>query len=455
VFPPAAAVRFNPERTLGQALGQGEKLDMARKINRLNALSAKRLKKFGRHADGDGLYLSISSNGGRRWTFLYRWHGKPTELGFGSARVVTLAKARELATAARAMLQEGVNPKGARAAAVGATFGECADRYIEDMRPAWRSTKHASQWQTTVMGRVADKTSKTGWRAAEVDYCASLRRLPVDKIATDDVLSVLRPLWNTKPETASRVRGRIENVLDAAKARGLRAGDNPARWRGHLDQLLPRRQRIAQPHYAAMAYDEVPSFMGDLQARESVAARCLEFCILTAARSGEALGVTWAELDLDRGIWTVPAGRMKAGQEHRVPLSDRALAIVRALHEVRRGEHVFPGQGTRARISLGARALGGILERMKIEGATPHGFRSSFRDWAAEQTSFPSDVCEMALAHVIANKVEAAYCRGDLFEKRRELMAAWERYCTGKAGKIVQFAGREVLAIGGYGYNLK
>jgi len=394
---------------------------MARKINRLNARAVATITKSGRHADGGGLYLSISPNGGRRWVFLYRWHGKPTEIGFGSARDVTLARARELAGQARGKLAEGINPKDARRSSVGATFGECADRLIEAMRPAWRNGKHAAQWEMTLR-----------------DYAAPLRRLPVDKITTDDVLLVLKLLWNDKPETASRLRGRIERVLDAAKAQGLRNGENPARWRGHLDQLLPKRQRLTRGHHAAMSYAEVPAFMSALQARQATAALALEFAILTAARSGEVLGARWDEFDLDRAVWTIPGTRMKAGREHRVPLLRRALKIPKAMHEARSGDFVFPGH--KPGRPLSAMALEMVLRRMKIEDATVHGFRSAFRDWAAECTNFPNEVCEAALAHVIENKVEAAYRRGDLFDKRRKLMEAWAAYCaTPKAGNIVAF----------------
>src|ERR1700731_520827 len=260
---------------------------MARKINRLNARAVATIMKLGRHADGGGLYLSISPNGGRRWGFLYRWHGKHTEIGFGSARDVTLLRARELAGQARAKLAENINPKHARKPTNGATFGECADRVIEAMRPSWRNGKHAAQWEMTLR-----------------DYAAPLRRLPVDKITTDDVLSVLKPMWNDKPETASRLRGRIERVLDAARAQGLRSGENPARWRGHLDQLLPKRQRLTRGHYAAMSYADVPTFAASLQSREATAARALEFAILTAARSGEVFGARWDEFDLKRAVWT-------------------------------------------------------------------------------------------------------------------------------------------------------
>jgi integrase len=260
------------------------------------------------------------------------------------------------------------------------------------------------------------------------EYAAPLRRLPVDKITTDDVLSVLKPLWNEKPETASRLRGRIERVLDAAKAQGLRAGENPARWRGHLDQLLPKRQRLTRGHHAAMSYAEMPAFMDDLRARQSTAARALEFAILTAARSGEVLGLRWEEIDLDRAVWTVPANRMKAGREHRVPLSRPALKLLKAMHEGCDGKFVFPGQKPGKPLSV--MALEMVLRRMKVEAVTVHGFRSAFRDWAAERTNFSNEVCEAALAHVIENKAEAAYRRGDLFDKRRKLMDAWATHCA-------------------------
>jgi integrase len=394
---------------------------MARKINRLNARAVSTITKRGRHADGGGLYLSISPNGGRRWVFLYRWHGKPTEIGFGSARDVKLARARELASLARAKLAESINPKDATRPSAGATFGECADRVIEAMRPSWRNAKHAAQWEMTLR-----------------NYAAPLRLLPADKITTDDVLSVLKPLWNDKSETASRVRARIERVLDAAKAQGLRSGENPARWRGHLDQLLPKRQRLTRGHHTAMSYADVPGFMADLQSRHATAALALEFAVLTAARSGEVLGARWDELDLASSVWTVPAHRMKAGYEHRVPLSRRALKIVKTLHETRDGDFVFLGQ--KPGKSLSVMALEMVLRRMKVDAVTVHGFRSSFRDWAAECTNFTNEVCEAALAHVIKNKAEAAYRRGDLFDKRRKLMEAWAVYCaTPKAAKIVAF----------------
>jgi integrase len=389
---------------------------MARKINRLTARAVATITKHGRHADGGGLYLSVSPNGGRRWVFLFRWHGKPTEIGFGSARDVPLGRARELASLARALLAQGRNPKEARNQAASATFGDCADRVITTMRSSWRSRKHAAECERS-MGHSA----------------ARLRHLPVDKITTDDVLSVLKPLWIAKPETASRLRGRIERVLDAAKAEGLRAGENPARWRGHLNQLLPKPAQLTRGHHAAMPHGRLPAFIGGLRARESTAAMALEFTILTAARSGEVLGARWNELDLAHALWTIPAGRMKAGREHRVPLSPRAVAIAQAMHEGGRGrpadgEYVFPGQKPGRPMS--AMALTNVLRRMRITDVTVHGFRSAFRDWAAECTHAAHEVCEAALAHVVGNKVVAAYWRTDLFDKRRQLMDAWAIYCT-------------------------
>ena len=390
---------------------------MARGINKLTARTVETLDKPGRYSDGGNLYLSISVNGGKRWTFLYRWQGKPREMGLGSASRggVPLAKAREKAAAARALLHDGINPleeKRAtdRATLAVPTFGAFADQYVEAMKPSWRNAKHAAQWAMTLE-----------------QYAEPIRDRPINTIDTEAVLEVLKPLWQRVPETAERLRGRIENVLHAARVRGYRSGENPATWRGHLDQFLPKRQRLTRGHHAAMAYDKVPEFMVKLRARESLASLALEFAILTACRTGEVLGARWDEFDLEKVEWTIPASRMKAGKPHRVPLSARALAIIEALHETRDGDFVFPGG--RAGKPLSSMAMAMQLRRMKVDGITVHGFRSAFRDWAAETTSFPHEVCEMALAHVIANKAEAAYRRGDLFDRRRKLMEAWTSYC--------------------------
>jgi integrase len=259
-------------------------------------------------------------------------------------------------------------------------------------------------------------------------YAAPLRPMLVNEIATDDVLSVLKPVWNNKPETASRLRGRIERVLDAAKAQGLRSGENPARWRGHLNQLLPKRPWLTRSHHAAMSYGDVPSFVCNLQSYPGITAPALEFIILTAVRAGEALGAHWEEFDLERAVWTVPALRTKIGRDHRVPLSRPVLRIIKAMQEVRSGDFVFPGRKLGKHLTV-RRPLA-LLRQMNVEDATVHGFRSSFRDWVAECTHYSNEVAEMALAHAVEDKTEAAYRRGDLFEKRRKLMDAWASYCT-------------------------
>jgi integrase len=392
---------------------------LARTTNKLSARGAETTVKPGRHSDGGGLYLFISPGDRRRWIFRYARAGKTVEMGLGPAGKgrVPLATARELAAEARRVLTAGGNPLDAkrsasRASATALSFGAVADGYVELMRPSWRNAKHAWQWQTTL-----------------TSFAGPIRHLNVDRVGTEDVLSVLKPIWQQKPETAQRLRGRIERVLDHAKARGLRSGENPARWRGHLDLLLPKRQRLSRGHHPALAYDSVPAFVTDLRTRDAVAARLLEFTIVTAARSGEARGARWDEFDFDKALWTVPASRMKAGREHRVPLSGRALEIVTDMLRIRSREYVFPGRNGRP---LSDMAMLKLLQRMGHSEITVHGFRSAFRDWAAETTGFPHEVCEMALAHTVTSKVEAAYRRGDLFEKRRGLMESWAAYCGQK-----------------------
>lgn len=288
------------------------------------------------------------------------------------------------------------------------TFGEAADAFIKGMSASWRNEKHQAQWEMTL--RV---------------YCESIRRKRVSDISTDDVLGILQPIWGTKPETASRLRGRIERVLDFAKARGLREGENPARWRGHLNLILPRRQKLTRGHHKAMPFKGLPSFMQRLRLSNGVSARALEFLILTAARSGEVLGMRWDEVDIDEMVWTVPAHRMKGAREHRVPLSPRAMEILGEMRDTRVSEYVFPGFKRDRPLSV--MALEMILRRMQID-ATVHGFRSAFRDWVGERTDFPREIAEAALAHLVGDEVERAYRRGDALEKRRELMAAWAIY---------------------------
>jgi integrase len=382
-----------------------------RTLNRFSAKEAQRIKTPGRHSDGGGLYLAIDDSGRRRWVFMYARRGRRVELGLGGGRDLSLATARTQAAALRAMLANGEDPKAARAKDdTVRTFGEAADAYIEAMKSSWRNDKHAAQWTMTL-----------------TKYAEPIRSRPVDEITTQDVLDVLQPLWKRAPVTAKRLQGRIENVLDAAKAKGQRSGENPARWRGHLDQLLPKRTRLAWSHHAALPYDELPNFMTELRERPAVAARALEFTILNASRTGEVLGATWNEIDLDKKIWGIPAVRMKAAREHRVPLSPHGMKIIETMRKLGSQGYVFPG--AKPEVPMSSMAMAMLLRRMKAD-ITVHGFRSTFRDWASEITGFSHEVCEMALAHTIANKAEAAYRRGDLLEKRRKLMEAWAGYCT-------------------------
>jgi integrase len=378
--------------------------------------------KPGKYSDGGNLYLIVSETGTRKWVLRFTWRGKAKEMGLGGAGSVPLADAREKAATARRQIAQGLNPIDERKRDGGIpTFGEMADDVRETLSAGFRNKKHQAQWKSTLE-----------------TYAAPLRAKPVDTIATDDVLAVLKPIWTTKAETASRVRGRIEKILDAAKAKSFRDGENPARWRGHLDHLLPRPLKLARGHHAAMPYEDVATFIAKLRQREATSALALELCILTAARSGEILGTQWSEIDLDKTIWTVPANRMKAGREHRVPLSPRAVAILRQLEKLKTGEFVFPGQARNKPLSSMAMEM--ILRRMKIQDATVHGFRSSFRDWAGNASNFPRELIETALAHVIGDKAEQAYRRSDALEKRRKLMNAWAAYCMApERGKVVAF----------------
>ncbi|MGE0235879.1 tyrosine-type recombinase/integrase [Methylocystis sp.] len=379
--------------------------------------------KPGRYGDGGGLWLVVSPTGARKWVYRFTWQARVTEMGLGSADLVSLAEARAKAGDARKTLANRCNPikarrEAAKASAGKPTFGEVADGLIATKQSEWRNEKHRAQWRMTLE-----------------TYAAPLRSRPVDQIDTEAVLAVLKPIWFEKPETASRLRGRIEAVLDAAKAQGHRTGENPAAWRGHLLHLLPTRQKLSRGHHAAMAYDDVPAFVARLRERDALAAMALELCILTATRSGEVLGARWSEIDLKAKVWTVPAGRTKAAREHRIPLSGRALAIFETLANARTGDFVFPGQ--REGKPLSNMAMEMVLRRMGVESVTVHGFRSAFRDWAGNETHFPREVAEAALAHVIGDKAEQAYRRSDALEKRRELMTAWSNHCEPKDGSNV------------------
>ena len=393
---------------------------MARDVGRLSARTVETRKKPGYYSDGGGLYLKVSGGAGRSWVFRYRVAGKLREMGLGSEHSISLADARQAAAECRKLRLRGSDPievrrqerTQAKLGAASMTFRQCAERYIAAHQAGWRNAKHTSQWRNTL-----------------ATYAFPVfGDLPVQAIDVGLVMKVVEPLWPTKTETASRLRGRIENVLDWALARGYRQGDNPARWRGHLDNLLPRRSRVQKvEHHAALSYDEVGAFIEVLRRQEGVAAMALEFCILTATRTSETIGARWQEVDLGEAVWMIPADRIKAGKEHRVPLSKPAVAILQKLAVARSSDFVFPG-GKPGR-PLPNMALLALLRRMERPDLTVHGFRSAFRDWAAERTNFPREVCEMALAHTIGDKVEAAYRRGDLFSKRRQLMEAWARYC--------------------------
>lgn len=398
---------------------------MARTINCLSHRKVETLKKPGMHSDGGGLYLQVTegSDGAPRksWLFRYAVAGRERQMGLGPLSDVPLAEARNRATAARELRREGKDPiverEAARAtASLAATkvmsFDDCATAYIAAHRAGWRNVKHASQWTNTI-----------------ATYCSPVfGKLPVQLVDVGLVMKVVEPLWISKPETAGRLRGRIERILDWAKVRGYRDGENPARWRGHIDQLLPARGKVARvKHHAALPYSELPVFMAQLKDRDAVAARALEFAILTAARTGEVIGAKWDELDLIERVWSIPAERMKGGREHRVPLSGAAMEIVQHMSTIRQNDHVFPGD---RRDALSNMALLMLLRRMERTDITAHGFRSTFRDWVEEQTDSPRAVAEMALSHAIGSAVEAAYRRGDLLEKRRPLMKRWAEYCT-------------------------
>jgi integrase len=408
---------------------------MVRTTNRLSSLVIGRAKRIGYYADGGGLYLQVAGGAAKSWIFRFALRGKAREMGLGSAADMPLAEARERAGECRRLLRDGIDPieqrKVERARAILAdakalTFKACGEAYIISHRPGWKNAKHAEQWTSTL---------------ATYAYPV-FGALPVQAVDVGLVMKVVEPIWTVKPETASRVRGRIESVLDWATVRGYRQGDNPARWRGALQSLLPARSKVRKVvHHVALPYAQAGAFTAALQAQDGTASRALEFLVLTATRTSETIGARWAEIDLDESTWTIPAGRIKAAKEHRVPLSTPAVALLKGLRQTTTGEFVFPG--AKAGKPLSNMAMAAALKRMGRDDITVHGFRSTFRDWAAEQTNYPREVAEMALAHAVGDKVEAAYRRGDLFEKRRRLMAEWARYCdtVGKAGKVVPIRG--------------
>ena len=411
---------------------------MARPLHRLTARKVETAKAPGMYCDGGSLYMRIAPGGSKQYVFRYIRNGKLHDMGIGPTHTLSLAEARERATEARKLLLDGVDPlasKRAHFAALRAaeakdvTFADCVKGFIKDNEASWSNAKHRREWETSL-----------------IKYAFPvLGSLPVAAIDTPLVLRVLKPIWGTIPESASRLRGRIENVLGWATVHHYRSGDNPARWTGLLEHALPAVQK--GEHHAAMPYAEVPAFMAKLRQQTSVPARCLELIILTGVRLDEAREATWDEVDLDNRIWTIPRERMKKGdREHKVPLSAAALAVLREMHAIRHSDYVFPG--AYAGKPIGRNMPLRLLNSLTGNGATVHGFRSSFRDWAAERTSFAREVAEMALAHAIPSAVEAAYRRGDLFEKRRRLMDAWAEFCgkPSASGQVLGIGRREQRA---------
>jgi integrase len=397
---------------------------MQRMIGRLTALKVDKAKRPGMYADGGGLYLRVTHSGTKNWVFRFMLNGRPRWMGVGPLHTIGLAEARNRAAGFRLQRHDGVDPierrraerlQGRLDAAKAMTFKESAALYVASHRAGWRNPKHAAQWQAT-LATYAEPV---------------MGGLSVQAIDTALVLKVLEPIWTVKPETAGRVRGRMESILDWAKVRGYRAGENPARWRGHLDKLLPARSKVQRvEHHAALPYAELPGFLVSLREQQGIAARALEFAIMTAARTGEVIGARFGEMDLLDKTWTLPAARMKSGREHRVPLSPRALAILKEMQVHRHADDAFVFPGAKRGRPLSNMTFLMLLRRMGRSNATTHGFRSSFRDWVAERTNFPAEVAEMALAHAVSDKTVAAYNRSDLFERRRRLMSAWATFCT-------------------------
>jgi integrase len=406
-------------------------------MSKLTALAVKRQRKRGMYGDGHGLYLQVAAGGAKSWVLRYKINGKPHHLGLGPLHAVNLAQARLRAADARRLLLDGYDPIMARRAARAAarlaaaktiTFDEAAEAYITSHSAGWKNAKHADQWPATIRAYVSPVFGS----------------LPVQAVDTGFVMRVLEPIWTTKPETASRLRGRIEAVLDWARVKGYRAGENPARWKGHLDHLLPARSKVRKiKHHAALPYAELNSFMADLRQQNGVAARALEFLILTATRTSETLNATWDEIDLGSATWTIPAERMKNAREHRVPLSDNVLALLKDMQAISPDGYLFPGR--HGGKSLSNMSLLMMLRRMGRGDLTAHGFRSTFRVWCAEQTNFPSEVAEAALAHAVSDKVIEAYVRTTFFDRRRKLMDAWARFCNApaQAAAVIPLRGRE------------
>lgn len=386
---------------------------MARPIHKLSDSFCKAIKVKGVHSDGGGLYLRIQAAGSKSWIFIFRYNSKRREIGLGSYPATTLANARRQATEYVTMVADGKDPRKERNPITEPSFEECAAMFLEAHQETWRNTKHKQQWHMTLR-----------------DYAKPISKKRVSEIDINDILKILKPIWLEKAETASRTRGRVERVLDFAKVRGWREGENPAAWRGNLALVLPKPSKLKRGHHPSMPYDELPDFMMKLFAQHSVAARTLAFLILTAARNGEVRNTIWSEFDIGNKIWTIPKTRMKAIKEHRVPLGPRAVDIVQSMSAASMGAYVFPGQRNGKPIS--DTSLIKLMKELGADKYTLHGFRSTFRDYIGDKTNFPRELAETALAHAVGDATERAYRRSDALERRRVMMAVWEDYCSSR-----------------------
>lgn len=393
---------------------------MARPIQKLTEMTVRAAKKTGRLSDGGGLYLRVSHSNAKSWSFMWNRDGKRKELGLGPYPAVTLAQAREKATISREAVAAGNDPDLNFKRETEPTFSECCEMFLENMQDQWSNAKHRQQWHNTLD-----------------QYCKTMARKRVSQIGVHDVLSVLQKIWKEKPETASRLRGRIERVLNFAKVKDWRSGENPAAWRGNLDNVLPKPKKLSRGHHPSMPYAQLPDFMASLREREALAARALELAILTGCRTGEVLEAPWSEFDLEAGIWSIPAPRMKNKKAHRVPLVPETMAILNSLYENRTNDFVFPGQKPDKPLSQTAMEM--VLRRMNVKPFTVHGFRASFKDWCSDETFFQWEIVEGSLSHKVGSNVAQSYRRSDALEKRRQVAQAWADYCGGaKSGKVVK-----------------
>lgn len=391
---------------------------MARTIQKLTDKDVRAAKTKGRLGDGGGLYLRVTSSNAKSWSFMWNRDGIRKEVGLGPYPAVSLSQAREKAAKSRETLAAGKDPALVLSQQSEPTFAECCEFFLESMQDQWSNAKHRQQWRNTLK-----------------QYCKPIANKRVSQIELHDALSVLKKIWKEKPETASRLRGRIERVLNFARVKGWRTGENPAAWRGNLENVLPKPRKLVRGHHPSMPYPELPAFMARLRQRDALAASALELAILTGCRTGEVLDAPWSEFDLEAGIWTIPAQRMKNKLVHRVPLIPATMAILKPLHEARAGDYVFPGQKPGRPLSEMAMEM--MMRRMDAKPYTVHGFRATFKDWCTDEASFQWDIVEGSLSHKVGSSVAQAYRRTDALEKRRQVLLAWSDYCYGKKDRKV------------------